>query len=286
MIDIFLQKKHIVFTKEKIIKLENIMKKTNLLTASALLAATLSFNANAAETLSVGATPVPHVEILEVVKPVLAKEGIDLKIIEFNDYVQPNLAVSDGQLDVNYFQHRPYLESFVKERGSDLVEAAGIHIEPMGVYSSTLKDIKALKDGATVAIPNDPTNGGRALLLLQSAGLIKLDDPKNVTATPLDISENPKNLNFKELEAAQLPRSLSDVDIAIINTNYAIGANLNPLKDSLLIENADSPYVNVIVGNSKSVNTDKVKALVKALQSEEVKKFIEDKYKGAVVAAF
>ncbi|MGN1282173.1 MAG: MetQ/NlpA family ABC transporter substrate-binding protein [Succinivibrio sp.] len=260
--------------------------KKSLFAATAVLAASLSLSAQAGDTLSVGATPVPHVEILEVVKPVLAKEGIDLKIVEFNDYVQPNLAVSDGQLDVNYFQHRPYLDSFVKEHGSDLVEAGGIHIEPMGVYSSSLKDLKDLKEGATVAIPNDPTNGGRALLLLQSAGLIKLDDPSSVTATPLDITENSKKLNFKELEAAQLPRSLSDVDIAIINTNYAIGANLNPLKDSLLIESSDSPYVNVIVGNSKSAKSDKVKALVKALQSDEVKKFIEDKYKGAVVAAF
>lgn len=245
-----------------------------------------SFNVNANETLSIGATPVPHVEILEQVKPLLAKEGVDLKIVEFNDYVQPNLATSDGQIDLNYFQHRPYLASFIKEHGSDLVEVAAIHIEPMGVYSNKVKDLKDVKEGALVAIPNDPTNGGRALLLLQSVGLITLDDPSNITATALDIKDNPKKLEFKEIEAAQLPRSLDDVDLAVINTNYAISANLNPLKDSLAIEKADSPYVNVVVGNSKSAKKEAVAKLVKELTSPEIKKFIEEKYKGAVVATF
>ena len=171
----------------------------SLLSLATLTVASGSFTAQANETITIGATPVPHVEILEVVKPILAKEGFDLKITEFNDYVQPNLAVADGQLDCNFFQHLPYLESFVKERGSDLVNVGGIHIEPMGVYSRKIKDLKDLKDGATVAIPNDPTNGGRALLLLQSAGLITLEDPKSVTSTPLDIKDNKKNLNFKEL---------------------------------------------------------------------------------------
>lgn len=254
--------------------------------AVALLVSAFAFNANANEVLSIGATPVPHVEILEQVKPVLAKEGIDLKIIEFNDYVQPNIATSDGQLDLNFFQHRPYLASFIKDHGSDLVEVAGIHIEPMGVYSHKVKSLNDLKDGALISIPNDPTNGGRALLLLQSAGLITLDDPSNVTATALDIKDNPKKLKFQEIEAAQLPRTLDDVDASVINTNYAINANLNPLKDSLVIEKNDSPYVNVIVGNSKSAKKDSVKALVKALQSPEIKKFIEEKYNGAVVAAF
>lgn len=246
----------------------------------------LSFSANANETLSIGATPVPHVEILEVVKPDLKAQGIDLKIVEFNDYVQPNTSVSDKLLDLNFFQHRPYLDSFIKDHGSDLVEVGGIHIEPIGFYSHKLKSLQDLQKGATIAIPNDPTNGGRALLLLQSAGLITLEDPKSISATPLDIKENKLNLNIKELEAPQLPRSLDDVDAAIINTNYAIDAGLNPLKDALFIENADSPYVNVIVGNSQSVKKDSVKALLKALQSDKVKKFINDKYKGAVVAAF
>ena len=246
----------------------------------------LSFSSNAAETLTIGATPVPHVEILEVVKPDLKSQGIDLKIVEFNDYVQPNTSVSDKLLDLNFFQHRPYLDSFIKDHGSDLVEVGGIHIEPIGFYSHKIKDLKDLKKGATIAIPNDPTNGGRALLLLQSAGLITLEDPKSISATPLDIKDNKLNLNIKELEAPQLPRSLDDVDGAIINTNYAIDAGLNPLKDALFIENADSPYVNVVVGNSQSVKKDSVKALLKALQSDKVKKFINDKYNGAVVAAF
>ena len=254
-----------------------------LLSVAALV---LSFSSNAAETLTIGASPVPHVEILEVVKPDLKAQGIDLKIVEFNDYVQPNTSVSDKLLDLNFFQHRPYLDSFIKDHGSDLVEVGGIHIEPIGFYSHKLKDLKDLKKGATIAIPNDPTNGGRALLLLQTAGLITLEDPKAISATPLDIKENKLNLNIKELEAPQLPRSLDDIDAAIINTNYAIDAGLNPLKDALFIENADSPYVNVVVGNSQSVKKDRVKALLKALQSDKVKKFINDKYNGAVVAAF
>lgn len=254
-----------------------------LLSVAALV---LSFSSNAAETLTIGASPVPHVEILEVVKPDLKAQGIDLKIVEFNDYVQPNTSVSDKLLDLNFFQHRPYLDSFIKDHGSDLVEVGGIHIEPIGFYSHKLKDLKDLKKGATIAIPNDPTNGGRALLLLQTAGLITLEDPKSISATPLDIKDNKLNLNIKELEAPQLPRSLDDVDGAIINTNYAIDAGLNPLKDALFIENADSPYVNVVVGNSQSVKKDSVKALLKALQSDKVKKFINDKYNGAVVAAF
>ena len=245
-----------------------------------------SFSSHAAETLTIGATPVPHVEILEIVKPDLQAQGIDLKIVEFNDYVQPNTSVSDKLLDLNFFQHRPYLDSFIKDHGSDLVEVGGIHIEPIGFYSHKLKDLKDLKKGATIAIPNDPTNGGRALLLLQTAGLITLEDQKSISATPLDIKENKLNLNIKELEAPQLPRSLDDVDAAIINTNYAIDAGLNPLKDALFIENADSPYVNVVVGNSQSAKKDSVKALLKALQSDKVKKFINDKYNGAVVAAF
>ncbi len=245
-----------------------------------------SFCANANEVVSIGATPVPHVEILEVVKPILEKQGVDLKIVEFNDYVQPNLTVSDGELDANYFQHRPYLDSFVKDHGSDLVEVVGVHIEPMGLYSHKIKKLDELKDGATIAIPNDPTNGARALLLLQAAGVITLEDPNNITATPLDVKDNQKNLKFKELEAAQLPRSLDDVDAAVINTNFAINAKLNPMKDSIIIENGDSPYVNVVVANSKSAQKPGVKALVKALQSKEVKDFIEKKYNGAVVAAF
>ncbi len=262
------------------------MKKFNVLLGAAALSLTLSSQAFANETISVGATPVPHAEILEFVKPILAKEGVDLKIVEFNDYVQPNLATADGQIDANYFQHRPYLEAFCSERNLDLKEVAAVHIEPMGVYSKSIKDLKDLKDGATVSIPNDPTNGGRALLLLQSAGLIVLEDPTNLSSTSLDIKENPKNLDIKELEAPQLPRSLDEVDIAVINTNYAIGAQLNPLKDAIYLEKPDSPYVNILVANPQSAKKDGMLKLIKALNSKENYEFIKNHYKGAVIPAF
>ncbi|MDO5352443.1 MAG: MetQ/NlpA family ABC transporter substrate-binding protein [Succinatimonas sp.] len=262
------------------------MKKFNVLLGVAALSLAFSSQAIANETISVGATPVPHAEILEFVKPILAKEGVDLKIVEFNDYVQPNLATADGQIDANYFQHRPYLEAFRSDRNLDIQEVAAVHIEPMGVYSKSIKDLKDLKDGATVSIPNDPTNGGRALLLLQSAGLIVLEDPTNLAATSLDIKENPKNLEIKELEAPQLPRSLDEVDIAVINTNYAIGAQLNPLEDAIFLEKPDSPYVNILVANPESAKKDGMAKLVKALNSKETYEFIEDNYNGAVIPAF
>lgn len=255
-------------------------------TAAAFCAATLSFGASANETVTVGATPVPHAEILEFVKPILERQGVDLKIVEFNDYVQPNLATDDGQLDANYFQHLPYLDSFNSERGLKLIKITGVHIEPIAIYSKSLKDPTAIKDGGSVAIPNDPTNGGRALLLLQKAGLITLNDPTSITSTPLDIKDNPKHLEFKELEAAQTPRSLDEVDLAVINTNYAIGANLNPVKDAIFIEDKDSPYVNVLVGTEESAQKEGVKALAKALNSEQVADFILKKYDGAVIPAF
>ena len=201
----------------------------------------------------------------------------------FNDYVQPNLACADGELDANFFQHRPYLDVFIKDHGVDLVSVAGVHIEPMGVYSDKIKDLKELKKGDKVAIPNDPTNGGRALLLLATAGIIKVPDINDVTVTVLDISENPLDLEFAELEAAQLPRALPDVACAVINTNYAMPAGLNPLKDALYIENADSPYVNILVANKDSAETEDMKALVKALTSEDTAEFIRTKYQGAIV---
>lgn len=263
------------------------MNKFNLFALSAAIgAAAFSFSANANETVSVGATPVPHAEILEFVKPILAKQGVDLKIVEFNDYVQPNLATDDGQLDANYFQHIPYLDSFNSERGTKLIRIAGVHIEPIALYSKSLKTPAEIKDGGSVAIPNDPTNGGRALLLLQKAGLITLSDPTSITSTPLDVKDNPKHLEFKELEAAQTPRSLDEVDLAVINTNYAIGAGLNPVKDAIFIEDKDSPYVNVLVGTEKSAQKEGVKALSKALNSKEVADFINKKYDGAVIPAF
>lgn len=244
-------------------------------------------NAAATKTvLKVGATAVPHAEILQVVKPLLAKEGVDLQIVEFSDYVQPNLAVADKELDANYFQHIPYLEKFCQERGLKLVNVAGIHIEPMGVYSHKIKKLDELKAGDSVAIPNDPTNGGRALVLLEKAGLIKLKDGAGIHATVQDVTENAKKLKFQELEAAQIPRSLDDVTAAVINTNYALEAKLVPAKDAMFIEDGNSPYVNILVARAGDENRPEMQKLVKALKSEEVKKFIADKYKGAILPAF
>lgn len=258
--------------------------KKNILALSVICALGLGFSSFAnAGALKVGATPVPHSEILEFVKPIVAKQGVELEIVEFNDYVQPNLAVSDGELDANYFQHRPYLDTFVADHGSDLVSVAGIHIEPMGVYSKNIKKLDELKKGDVIAIPNDPTNGGRALLLLHSAGLIKVADPTDVTTTVLDIIENKKDLEFKELEAAQLPRSLGDVTAAVINTNFAMPAGLNPLKDAIVIENADSPYVNIVAANTESSQNPDMQILIKALESKETADFIKEKYQGSVI---
>lgn len=239
-----------------------------------------------AEKLSVAATPVPHAEILEYVKPMLAKEGVELEVRVFTDYVQPNIQVAQKRMDANFFQHKPYLDEFNKDRGTDLVAVAGVHIEPFGAYSRRIKKLDELKEGAVVAIPNDPTNGGRALLLLQRAGLITLKDPAKITATPRDIADNPKRLSFKELEAATLPRILDQVDLALINTNYALEAGLSPMKDALVIEGADSPYVNVLVARPDNKEGEAMQKLVRALHSEAVKRFILEKYQGAVVPAF
>ncbi len=260
------------------------MKKSLLTIAlSSLLLAAVG--ADAGE-LKIGATPVPHGEILEFIKPMVKEQGVDLTVVEFNDYVQPNLAAADGELHGNYFQHRPYLETFLRDHGVDLVEVCGVHIEPMAIYSRTVDDLDDLPDGAVVSIPNDPTNGGRALLLLAAQGLIKLADMNNITCTVMDITDNPKNLDIRELEAAQLPRSLDDVAAAVINTNFAMAAGLVPGRDAIAIEGSESPYVNVLVANPRSVNSGEMKVLVKALQSEETRKFIEEKYEGAILAAF
>lgn len=239
-----------------------------------------------AKKIKVGATPVPHAEVLNAIKPLLQKEGIELTVVEFSDYVQPNLATNDKELDANYFQHLPYLENFTKEhKNVKLVSAAGIHIEPMGVYSRKVKKLDELKNGASVAIPNDPTNGGRALLLLQRAGVIKLKKT-SVDVTVQDIAENPKDLKIQELEAAQIPRSLDDVDAAVINTNFAMQANLVPTKDAIVIEDGSSPYVNIVAVRAGDEKRPEIAALCKALQSPEAKKFFQDKYKGAVVPTF
>lgn len=237
-------------------------------------------------TIKVGASPVPHAEILNVIKPILEKEGIDLQIVEFTDYNQPNLQLADKQLDANYFQHIPYLEAFSKDHNLNLTYIAKVHIEPMGIYSQKIKDLNELKEGSSIAIPNDQTNGGRALLLLQTAGVLKLKDGAGINATVNDIANNPKKLKIQELEAAALPRVLQDVDAAVINTNYALEAKLSPTKDALAIESADSPYVNILAVRKGDESRPELKKLAEALNSPEVKKFIEDKYQGAVVPAF
>ncbi len=249
------------------------------------IAALLSGIAHA-ERLSIAATPVPHAELLELVKPVLEKEGVELDIKVFTDYVQPNAQVADGHIDANFFQHKPYMDSFNKEHKSGLVSVGLVHVEPFGAYSQKIKDIKDLKKGALIALPNDPSNGARALLLLQKEGLIKLKDPTNILATSRDIVENPKDLKFRELEAATLPRILPDVDLALINTNYALEAGLNPVKDALFIEGADSPYANLVATVEAKKDAPAIAKLIKALNSEETKAFILKQYKGAIVPAF
>ncbi|WP_439860270.1 MetQ/NlpA family ABC transporter substrate-binding protein [Pseudomonas sp. MBLB4136] len=253
-----------------------------------LLVAAAAFAALSAqaESLSVAATAVPHAEILEFVKPALAADGVELEIKVFTDYVQPNVQVAEKRLDANFFQHQPYLDEFNKSRGTELVAVAGVHVEPFGAYSSKIKSLDALPEGAQVVIPNDATNGGRALLLLQKAGVITLKDASNILATPKDIAENPKGIKVRELEAATLPRVLNQVDLALINTNYALEAKLNPTQDALAIEGSDSPYVNILVARADNKDGAALQKLVKALNSAEVKAFIEEKYQGAVVPAF
>lgn len=236
--------------------------------------------------LVVGATPVPHSEILNEIKEDLKAKGIELEIKEFTDYVTPNTALKDKQIDANFFQHQPYLDSFTEEGYESLISVAGVHIEPMAGYSTKIQNLEELSDGATVAIPNDATNEGRALILLANQGLITLNDPTNLTATPQDVVDNPKNLKFAELEAAQLPRSLQDVELAVINTNYALEADLNPMEDNLFIEDSESPYVNILVAREDNKDNEAIKALIDALQTEKVENFILTKYQGAVVPAF
>ena len=253
-----------------------------------LLVAFAAFSALTAQagTLKVAATPVPHAEILEFIKPQLAKEGVDLQVKVFTDYVQPNVQVAEKRLDANFFQHQPYLDEFNKAKGTNLVSVAGVHIEPLGMYSTKIKKLDELSSGATVVIPNDATNGGRALLLLDKAGVIKLKDNKNILSTVKDVAENPKSLKFRELEAATIPRVLTQVDAALINTNYALEAKLNPTQDALLLEGKESPYANILVARPDNKDSDAVQKLAKALNTPAVKQFIEEKYKGAVVPAF
>ncbi|MDR2100929.1 MAG: MetQ/NlpA family ABC transporter substrate-binding protein [Campylobacteraceae bacterium] len=261
------------------------MKKLYALLAVFALLFSACSNKGSSKTITVGATPVPHAEILEFVKPLLAKEGYTLDIRVFNDYVIPNIAVFNGEIDANFFQHTPYLEQFNKDKNTDLVKTVSVHLEPIGIYSAKLKSIDELPNDGSIAIPNDPTNGNRALELLQNAGIIKLNNEKEIK-TKLDIVENPKNIKITEIEAPQLPRTIGDFDLSIINTNFAIAANLNPLKDALLLESKDSPYANILVVKKGNENKDGIKALNKILNSEEVRGFIREKYQGAILEAF
>lgn len=236
--------------------------------------------------VTVAASPVPHAEILEALKPVLAKQGVDLEVKVFNDYVQPNLQVAEKRLDANFFQHIPYLDKFNKDRGTKLVVASKpVHIEPFAAYSQKVKKVAELSQGATVAIPNDPTNAGRALLLLDQGGVIKLKDRNNLYPSVKDIAANPKALKLKELEAATLPRVLNQVDLALINANYALEAKLNPKKDGLFAETT-SPYANLLVARPDNADSAALRKVAAALTSSEARQFIERKYQGAVVPAF
>ncbi|CAM5647336.1 MetQ/NlpA family ABC transporter substrate-binding protein [Streptomyces fumanus] len=238
--------------------------------------------------LVVAATPVPHAEILTYVKDNLAKkEGLDLEVKEFTDYVTPNTATEDGSVGANYFQTEPYLEDFNKKNGTHLKSVASVHLEPLGLYSNKADKAEDLKNGATVAVPNDSVTEARALQLLAANGLITLKDGVGTAATTADITKNPKNLKFKELEAAQTPRSLNDVDAAVINGNYALEADLKPAEDALVLESAkNNPNVNLLVVKEGQEDDPRVKKLAKLLTSPEVKKFIEDKYAGSVIPSF
>lgn len=263
------------------------MKKILTILSAALLSVSILAacgSKSSSDKIIVGASAVPHAEILENVKEDLKELGYDLEVKIFNDYVLPNTALSEGQLDANFFQHIPYLEEMNSKENLGITWTAKVHIEPMGLYSEKISSLEELKDGATIAIPNDATNGSRALKLLAENGLITLKDTE--IASVLDITNNEKNLNFKELDAPALPRTLVDVDAAVINTNYAIEADLNPLEDAIIIESSESPYANVLAVKEENKESEKTKALNSVLNSEKTKKFIEEKYKGTIAPAF
>ncbi|WP_319518330.1 MetQ/NlpA family ABC transporter substrate-binding protein [uncultured Martelella sp.] len=262
------------------------MKFVNLFASLALSAALVAGPALAKDKIIVGVTPGAHEEILEQVQKLAKEKGLDVEIASFSDYVVPNQALNDGDLDLNSFQHVPYLDNQVADRGYDLKAVGKTIITPMGIYSNKVESVDDIPENSRVAIPNDPTNGGRALLLLQAKGVIKLADGAGLKATPLDIVENPKNIEILELDAAQLPRVLNDVSVAAINTNYALDAGFNPIEDSIAIESPDSPYANVIVARTEDADADWVKEFVEIYQSDEIRNFIETTYGGAVVPVF
>lgn len=233
-----------------------------------------------------GVSPVPHAEITEALQEEFKKEGLEVEVKVFDDYVQPNLALDQGDIDANFFQHLPYLENFCKERNLDLVSIGKVHIEPIGIYSDKIKSLDELKDGDSVLIPSDPTNGRRALLLLEKAGLIMLTDNTKEDLTEKDIKDNPKNLDFSAADPANVANLYKDVTIAAINTNFALGAGLNPSKDALILEDKDSPYANIIAVKKGNENKEKFQKLVKVFNSEACKKFIEENYNGEIYPAF
>ncbi|MBP2557705.1 D-methionine transport system substrate-binding protein [Neorhizobium galegae] len=239
-----------------------------------------------AEDIKIGVTPGPHAQIMEKVKEIAATKGLNIQILEFSDYVVPNQALADGELNANSFQHQPYLDNQVKDRKFDIVSVAQTVNFPMGVYSKKVKSLADLKQGATVAIPNDPTNGGRALLILADQGLIKVNAAKGLKIGPADVTENAKKIEFAELDAAQLPRSLDDVDASVITTNYALEAGLNPKTDPIAREGEKAPYINVIAVKAKDKDAAWVKTLVEAYHSAPVKDFVNTQFKGAVIAAW
>lgn len=236
--------------------------------------------------IKIGVTAGPHAEIMDFVKKVAEKDGLKIEVIEFNDYIQPNVALNQGDIDLNSFQHQPYLDNIVTDRKYEISFLAKTVIFPMGIYSKKVKNINELQPGATIAIPNDPTNGGRALLLLEKVGLIKLKPNTGLKAAVTDIAENTKNLKIKELDAAQIPRSLDDIDLAAINTNYAMTAGLVPTKDAIALEDPNSPYANIIAARTKDKENPAFQKFVKAYHSEDVKKFVQEHFKGSVVAAW
>ncbi len=251
----------------------------------AVLAAVLSLSAHANEKLVVGATPVPHAEILEFVKPALAAEGVDLDIKVFSDFIQPNLQLAEKNLDANYYQYRPFLDEFNATRKTDLVPVVGVHIEPFGAYSTRIRSIAELKDGASVAIPNDPVNAGRALVLLHEAGLITLKDPSNTLATQRDIAANPRHLKIRELEGALLARAVNQVDLAFVFANYALEAGIDT-SSALIVEKGKDLYVEYLVARPDNIDDPRIQKLAKALNSPQVRGFILTRYKGQIVPGF
>ncbi len=265
------------------------MNKRNILQSAVALAIAASFSTGLLaqdKPLKIGVTAGPHAQIFEQVKKVAERDGLKIQIVEFSDYIQPNAALAAGDLDGNSYQHKPFLDQQVKDRGYKISSVGYTVNFPIGIYSKKVKSLKDLKEGARVGIPNDPTNGGRVLLVLQDQGLIKLKPEAGLKATPLDVTDNPKKLKFVEIDAAQLPRSLDDLDAAAINTNYALTAGLHPGKDAIAQESAKSPYVNLLAVRDQDKDKPWVAKLVKAYHSDEIRKFVQAEFKGAVVTGF